>query len=261
MTRSGSHAPADGAGEPGRAGGFSVDPGEIARFSAMADGWWDEAGPSRPLHRLNPIRVAFVRDHFARLFGVDPAVRRPFAGLRLLDIGCGGGLVSEPMARLGFAVTGIDASEATIKVARTHAEAQDLAIDYRVATVEDLAGEGAAFDAVLALEVVEHVAEPGAFLAGVAGLVRPGGGLVLSTLNRTAAAFMLGIVGAEYILRWVPRGTHQWQKFVKPSELAGAVRGAGMVVSGLKGLSYDPLNDQFHLSSDLSVNYLMAARK
>lgn len=239
----------------------SVDPDEIARFAAMAASWWDPDGAARPLHRLNPVRLAFVRDRLAGRFGRAPLGPRPFAGLTLLDIGCGGGLVSEPMARLGFQVTGLDAAAENIEIAKTHAAEQGLVIDYRCSTAEALAAAGAAFDAVLALEVVEHVAEPGDFLRSVGQLTRPGGGVVLSTLNRTAKAFALGIVGAEYVLGWVPRGTHSWSKFLKPSELASHARHAGLELRELAGLGYDPLADSWSLGRDLDINYLMFATR
>jgi 2-polyprenyl-6-hydroxyphenyl methylase/3-demethylubiquinone-9 3-methyltransferase len=239
----------------------TIDPAEIARFAAMAADWWDPKGACRPLHKLNPARLGFVRDTLAAHFGRDTKGRAPFAGLKLLDIGCGGGLVSEPMARLGFAVTGVDATAENIAVAQDHAGAQGLGIDYRCDTAEALVAEGAQFDAVLALEVVEHVVEPAEFLRSIGQLVRPGGAVVLSTLNRTAKAYALGIVGAEYVLRWVPRGTHSWSKFVKPSELAAAVRGAGLEVQALAGLLYDPLADRWSIGSKLDVNYLMVATR
>jgi 2-polyprenyl-6-hydroxyphenyl methylase/3-demethylubiquinone-9 3-methyltransferase len=238
-----------------------VDPAEIARFAAMAASWWDPQGECRPLHRLNPTRLGFIRDRLAGHFARDVGVRNPFAGLSLLDIGCGGGLVAEPMARLGFAVTAVDAAGENIAVARSHADTQGLAIDYRHDTAEALVAAAEQFDAVLALEVVEHVAEPAAFLASIGRLVRPGGAVVLSTLNRTAKAYALGIVGAEYLLRWVPRGTHSWTKFVKPSELAAGARRAGLEVRDLAGMQYDPFADQWSLGRDLDVNYLMFATR
>jgi len=244
-----------------RAEPSTVDPAEIARFAAMAANWWDPHGECRPLHRLNPTRLGFIRDRLAGHFARDVGVRSPFAGLSLLDIGCGGGLVSEPMARLGFAVSGVDAAAENIAVAGSHAAAQGLAIDYRHDTAEALVAEGAQFDVVLALEVVEHVAEPAAFLASIGQLVRPGGAVVLSTLNRTAKAYALGIVGAEYLLRWVPRGTHSSAKFVKPSELAAGARRAGLEVRELAGMQYDPFRDSWSLGRDLDVNYLMFATR
>jgi 2-polyprenyl-6-hydroxyphenyl methylase/3-demethylubiquinone-9 3-methyltransferase len=239
----------------------SVDDAEIARFAAMAAKWWDPDGECRPLHRLNPARLGFIRDHLAGHFERDIKAGRPFDGLSLVDIGCGGGLVSEPMTRLGFRVTGVDAAGEGIDVARAHAEVGRLEIDYRHDTAEALVEAGMRFDAVLALEVVEHVTEPAAFLASIGRLVRPGGAVVLSTLNRTAKAFALGIVGAEYVLRWVPRGTHHWRKFLKPSELAALARRAGLDARELAGLGYDAINDEWSIGGDLSVNYLMFATR
>jgi 2-polyprenyl-6-hydroxyphenyl methylase/3-demethylubiquinone-9 3-methyltransferase len=227
----------------------------------MAGGWWDEEGPFRPLHRLNPVRLAWLRDRLARHFGRDPAVLRPFEGLTLLDVGCGGGLIAEPMARMGFAVTGIDAVEKSLAVARAHAESEGVAVEYRLQPVETLAESGAQFDVVLALEVVEHVVEVEGFVDAVGSLARPGGIVALSTLNRTVRSYLLGIVGAEYVLRWLPRGTHTWSKFLKPSELAAAARHAGLAVTALDGISYDPLGAGWRIGRDLGVNYLMLAVK
>ncbi len=239
----------------------TVDPAEIERFGKLSGTWWDEAGPFRPLHRINPLRIAYIRDHLVRHFGRDAAKLRPFEGLRLLDVGCGGGLIAEPMTRIGFAVTGLDATERNLADARTHAAAEGLAIDYRAQSVEDLARTNARFDVVLALEVVEHVADVTLFLDSVAALTAPGGAVVLTTLNRTARSFLLGIVAAEYVLRWLPRGTHEWRKFLKPSELAAAARAGGLEVADLTGMSFDPLRDRWSLGKDLGVNYLMLARK
>ncbi|HSE78114.1 MAG TPA: bifunctional 2-polyprenyl-6-hydroxyphenol methylase/3-demethylubiquinol 3-O-methyltransferase UbiG [Alphaproteobacteria bacterium] len=234
----------------------SVDPQEIARFSAIAEEWWDPDGKFRPLHKLNPVRLGFIRDTLARHFGRDATRPRPLAGLDLLDVGCGGGLVAEPMSRLGAQVTAIDAAERNVQVARAHAAQSGLGIDYRQATAEDLAAVGTQFDVVLALEVIEHVADRDGFLSVCGRLVRPGGALVLATLNRTPQAFLLAIVGAEYILGWLPRGTHQWSKFVRPSELARPLRACGVVVKRLSGVSYSPLADAWTLTGDLSVNYM-----
>jgi 2-polyprenyl-6-hydroxyphenyl methylase/3-demethylubiquinone-9 3-methyltransferase len=237
----------------------SVVPAEIARFAAMAADWWRPNGPLAPLHRLNPTRLAFIRAHLVAHFGRDGGSVRPFAGLTLLDVGCGGGLVSEPMARLGFDVTGLDATPDNIEIARAHAEAGNLAIDYRAGAVETLVAEERRFDVVLALEVVEHVADPAAFVADLARVLAPGGAVVLSTLNRTARSFALGIVAAEWVLGWVPRGTHDWKKFLRPSELAASVRGAGLKPGIIEGMSFDPLRGTWARSQDLSVNYLMLA--
>jgi 2-polyprenyl-6-hydroxyphenyl methylase/3-demethylubiquinone-9 3-methyltransferase len=239
----------------------SVDAVEVANFTGMAGGWWDENGPFRPLHRLNPCRLAFLRDRLAVEFGRDAGPIRPFGGLSLVDIGCGGGLIAEPMARLGFAVTGIDAVEKSLTVARTHAAAEGVEVDYRAQSVEDLAASGAQFDVVLALEVVEHVADLEGFVDAAGALVRPGGVAVFSTLNRTVRSYLFGIIGAEYVLRWLPRGTHTWSKFLKPSELAASVRHAGLEVRELAGMSFDPLGSGWRISRDLGMNYLMVARK
>jgi 2-polyprenyl-6-hydroxyphenyl methylase/3-demethylubiquinone-9 3-methyltransferase len=235
-------------------------PDEVAKFARMADTWWDPSGPFRPLHKFNPARVRFIRDRLARHFGRDVARDRPFAGLRLLDVGCGGGLISEPMARLGFAVTGLDAAEDNIRTAQVHAARSDLPISYATAPPEAWTGE-ATFDAVLALEVIEHVTDIDIFLEAVSRHVKPGGVLVLATLNRTAKAFLLGKVAAEYILRWVPAGTHDWRKFVRPSELAASVRRAGLTLTELAGLRYDIATDSWGESKDMDVNYMAVAQK
>jgi 2-polyprenyl-6-hydroxyphenyl methylase/3-demethylubiquinone-9 3-methyltransferase len=240
----------------------SVDPQEIRKFAAMAAEWWDPKGKFRPLHVLNPLRLGFIRDAVVETRGLDAEARRPLQGLRLLDIGCGGGLVCEPMARLGAVVTGIDASDAGVAVARAHAAQSGLAIDYRVATAEALVAAGeAAFDVVLALEIVEHVADPDAFLATCARLVAPGGLLVVSTLNRTPKAFALAIVGAELVLRWLPRGTHDWSKFLKPEEVAAPLAEQGLAVGETVGVAYDPVAGIWRLSRDASVNYMLTARR
>jgi 2-polyprenyl-6-hydroxyphenyl methylase / 3-demethylubiquinone-9 3-methyltransferase len=237
----------------------SIDPAEVERFSAMAEEWWDPHGKFKPLHQLTPTRLQFIRDQLAGHFGRDPLAPNPLAGLRLLDVGCGGGLISEPMARLGAGVVAIDASERNIAVARLHAEQSELAIDYRNAAAEDLAAEGEQFDAVLALEIVEHVADLPAFMAACAALTRPGGAMVFSTLNRTPQSYLFGIVAAEYVLGWLPRGTHQWNRFLRPSELAAALRPLGVTVTALQGMSYQPFSDLWRLTRDLSVNYLAFA--
>jgi 2-polyprenyl-6-hydroxyphenyl methylase/3-demethylubiquinone-9 3-methyltransferase len=245
----------------GRRNSASVDHAEVERFAAIAAQWWDEDGAFKPLHRLNPARLAFVRDRLAGHFGRDAKMRRPFAGLRLLDIGCGGGLMCEPLARLGFAVTGLDADESALDVARRHAKEQRLAIDYRADSAEELAAKDHGFDAVLALEVVEHTLNPTQFMATAGQLVTPGGALVASTLNRTPKAYLFAILGAEYFLRWLPRGTHEFKKFRRPSELAHDLRGAGLKLSDLAGLQYDPWREQWQLGKDLGVNYLLFATK
>jgi 2-polyprenyl-6-hydroxyphenyl methylase/3-demethylubiquinone-9 3-methyltransferase len=237
----------------------SIDADEVARFAALAQRWWDPAGEAKPLHRINPVRLHFIRERLAAHFRRGDRSLRPFSGLTLLDIGCGAGLVAEPMARLGFAVTGIDAGGEMVAAARDHAATAGLAIDYRAETAEAVAEAGTRFDAVLMLEVVEHVANPDAFLAMAARLVAPGGALILSTLNRTARGFFLGIVAAEQVLRWVPRGTHDWRRFKRPSELARALRPAGLRLAALEGIVYDPLRDRWSRSPDVAVNYLAMA--
>jgi len=239
----------------------SVDREELARFAAIAPQWWDETGAFQPLHRLNATRLEFVRDRLAAHFGRDVKARRALAGLKLLDIGCGGGLMSEPLTRLGCGVTGIDADEKALAVARQHARHQNLSIDYRAESVETLAARKERYDAVLALEVVEHVTDPAQFLALAGGLVKPGGALVLSTLNRTPRAYLFAILGAEYILRWLPRGTHSFRKFCRPSELARALAGAGLRIEDMAGLSYDPARGAWRVGGDLQVNYLIFASK
>jgi 2-polyprenyl-6-hydroxyphenyl methylase/3-demethylubiquinone-9 3-methyltransferase len=240
----------------------SRDPEEVARFAALADQWWDPDGEFRPLHRLNPLRLGYIRDQAVAQFARDAKSLRPFAGLRLLDIGCGGGLIAEPMARLGATVTAIDAAERNIEVARLHAERSGLEIDYRCATAEELATAGERFEIVLALEIVEHVAEPAAFLESCAELVAEGGLLIASTINRTPKAFALAIVGAEYVMRWLPRGTHRWRKFVRPSELVRGLAHGGIRAADLTGVVLDPLRGEWRLDRrDLAVNYMVAGRK
>jgi 2-polyprenyl-6-hydroxyphenyl methylase / 3-demethylubiquinone-9 3-methyltransferase len=236
----------------------SVDPAEIAKFAAMADAWWDPNGEFRPLHRLNPARLTYVRDSCAARFQRDAKGARPLAGLSLIDIGCGGGLLCEPLARLGATVTGIDAGERNIAIARTHAAESELQIDYREATAESLAAAGERFDVVLSMEVVEHVADPAGFLGACAAMVAPGGLLIVATLNRTAKSFALAIVGAEYLLRWLPRGTHDWRRFLRPSEMAAMIRPQGLTLSEAMGVVYSPVADNWRLSAnDLDVNYML----
>ena len=239
--------------------GETVDRKEIDRFAGQSADWWNPVGSFWPLHRINPARIEFIRRQLVSHFRRDARSLRPFDGLTLLDIGCGGGLVAEPMARLGFAVTGIDAGAATVDAARAHAEASGLAIDYRVATSETLARAGQRFDVVLALEIVEHVPDRDRFLAGLGGLVKPGGAFVGATLHRTARAFALAIIGAEYILGWLPRGTHDWNRFVRPSEFVLGLRRGGLVATRLTGLAYDLPGGKWAETGDLSVNYMVAA--
>lgn len=240
----------------------TIDAGEVAKFEAMAAAWWDPRGEAAPLHRLNPCRLDYIADQIAAQFGRDRRAPTPFAGLSLVDVGCGGGLVAEPMARLGARVTGLDASGAAVEAARLHAAGQGLEIDYRAETAEALAASGARFDVVLGLEIVEHVADVAAFLEALAALARPGGLVILSTLNRTPASFAAAIVGAEYVLRWLPRGTHDWRRFLTPAELAAAAAAAGLTPVDRMGMVFSPLGGDFRLSArDLSVNYLLTAEK
>ncbi|MFQ5774845.1 MAG: bifunctional 2-polyprenyl-6-hydroxyphenol methylase/3-demethylubiquinol 3-O-methyltransferase UbiG [Kiloniellaceae bacterium] len=239
----------------------SVDPGEVARFAALAEEWWDPAGKFRPLHQLNPTRLRFIRDRIAAHYGRDPLTEKPLAGLSVLDVGCGGGLLCEPLARLGAIVTGIDAAERNVEVARLHAREAGLDVDYRHATAEALAEAGERFEVVLNMEVVEHVADRAAFLEACACLVGPGGAMVIATLNRTPKAFLFAIVGAEYVLRWLPRGTHDWRKFLRPSELAALLRRHGLEIEELTGVQYNPLTASWRLGRDLEVNYMAFAVK
>jgi 2-polyprenyl-6-hydroxyphenyl methylase/3-demethylubiquinone-9 3-methyltransferase len=239
----------------------TVDPSEIARFSAIADEWWDPNGKFKPLHRFNPTRLEYIRDRVATHFGRDPRSPQPLAGLRLLDIGCGGGLLSEPMARLGASVVGADAAERNVKTAAVHADRAGLAIDYRHTTAEALAAAGEQFDVVLNMEVVEHVADIGLFMNACAAMVKPGGLMLVATLNRTPKAFALAIVGAEYVLGWLPRGTHTWSKFVKPPELDRALAAGGLSRVEFQGVSFDPLADRWRLTGDLGVNYMALATR
>ncbi len=234
----------------------SRDPSEIAKFEAMAAEWWDPKGKFKPLHMMNPIRLGYITTQIATEFGRDLKSPRPFDGLRLLDIGCGGGLLSEPMARLGAQVVGADAAPKNIEVARLHADQVGLAIDYRAETAEALLAAGERFDAVLAMEIVEHVAEPAAFVRTCHDLLHPGGVLVMSTLNRTARSFAAAIVGAEWVMRWLPRGTHEWSRFITPEELSAMMQTAGLRVVDRRGMVFNPLSWGWSLSDrDMSVNY------
>jgi len=239
----------------------TLDEREVARFRALAAKWWDPEGEFAPLHAIGPERMRFLREQLVSHFARDGNAARPLEGLRIADIGCGGGLVSEPLARLGASVTGIDPAEENAAAARAHAADSGLEIDYRAARVEDLAAEGAQYDAVIALEVVEHVPDVQAFIGVCAQTLRPGGMMLLSTINRTARAFALAIVGAEYVLRWLPRGTHQWERFVTPDELAAALRASGLRVVDTRGLTFNPLTREWRLSDDTGVNYFMSAAK
>ncbi|TCT05891.1 3-demethylubiquinone-9 3-methyltransferase [Tepidamorphus gemmatus] len=239
----------------------TVDDDEVARFAALAEEWWDPDGRMAVLHRFNPVRLDYIRDHLATQFDRDPRRTDSLSGLRLLDIGCGGGLLCEPLARLGAEVVGVDPSERNIATARIHAEAQGLAIDYRATTAESLAAAGERFDAVLAMEVVEHVADVEAFLKACGTMVRPGGLFFLATINRTLKAFALAIVGAEYVLNWLPRGTHQWNRFLTPDEIEDGLAAAGLRVLDLTGVVYAPLSGEWRRSRDTDVNYMLVSQK
>lgn len=239
----------------------SIDPAEVEKFSAMAAEWWDPDSKFKPLHKFNPARLTYIRDRILAHFG-RPGGKAPLAGLRILDIGCGGGLIAEPMARLGADVTGVDAAEANIKTALVHAKENGLEIDYRHGTAEQLIAAGEPlFDVVLNLEVVEHVADPDAFLADCARLVKPGGLMIVGSINRTPKAFALAIFGAEWVMGWLPRGTHRFSKLVKPEEVSRVLRETGFDPAPAVGVSYNPLNDQFSVTGDASVNYLLSAAK
>lgn len=241
--------------------GPSVDKAEIARFAALAEEWWDTQGKFKPLHAINPVRIGFIRDHLAALAGRDALAPRPLDGLRILDVGCGGGLLCEPLARLGATVTGIDAGRETIEAARAHGADMGLEIDYRAVTAEALDQAGERYDAVLCLEVVEHVPDPASFIATLARLTRPGGAMVLATLNRTPKAYLFAIVGAEHVMRWLPRGTHQWRRFVRPSEMEAALGASGAGITVMQGVGYDVLQGEWRLVRDVAVNYIVFAVK
>jgi 2-polyprenyl-6-hydroxyphenyl methylase/3-demethylubiquinone-9 3-methyltransferase len=247
--------------EAGRQTRASVDEDEIARFAALAEKWWRPEGPFKALHAINIPRLTYIRDHLCQRHGRDIRDTRPLAGLRLLDIGCGGGLIAEPLARLGAEVTAIDAGEEAIEAARLHADQSGLAIAYRAISAEQLALEDNRFDCVLTLEVVEHVADLQSFLAACSELITPGGTFFAATLNRTALSYLLAIVAAERILRWLPPGMHQWAKFVRPSELVAPLRRHGVAIRELRGISYDPISRQWSLSSKLAVNYIAFGEK
>jgi 2-polyprenyl-6-hydroxyphenyl methylase / 3-demethylubiquinone-9 3-methyltransferase len=239
----------------------TIDPGEVARFDRIARDWWDPKGPMRALHKLNPVRLHYIRDTACRHFGRDGRAPRPLEGLTVLDIGCGGGILSEPMARLGARVTGLDPAPNNIAVARLHAQRSGLNIDYREEAIETVAARPEQFDIVLAMEVVEHVADVQAFVSACCATVAPGGLLVMATINRTLRAFALAIVGAEYVLGWLPRGTHRWERFVTPEELTLTVEAAGLTVTDLAGVVYNPLSGQWSLSRDTAVNYMALAAR
>jgi 2-polyprenyl-6-hydroxyphenyl methylase/3-demethylubiquinone-9 3-methyltransferase len=240
----------------------SVDPADVARFEAIGWDWWDPAGSMRGLHEINPLRIAWLRDLIATRLKTPARVDEPpLTGVSILDIGCGAGLLAEPLARLGGEVTGLDPAPGNIEVARQHAAETGASLSYRAATVEHLAEEGASFDVVLAMEVVEHVRDMPSFVRKACGLVRPGGLFAASTLNRTFKSFALAIIGAEYVLRWLPQGTHRWEQFVTPEELSGAFRSAGLKETARTGIVYDPLRAAWRISRDTGVNYMIAAMR
>jgi len=238
----------------------TASPEEVARFTAMAESWWNPVGKFKPLHDFNPVRLGYMRRVLCRHFDRDPGLIQTFSGLTLLDIGCGGGLLSEPLCRMGFAVTGIDAGERNIGIAETHARQSGLALDYRVGGPEDL-NENETFDVVISMEVIEHVPDPEGFIAQAARHVKPGGVFVGATLNRTAKAYALAVVGAEYVLGWLPKGTHQWKKFVKPSEFAGYLRRADIRTAEMVGASYDMVTGEWSETPSLDVNYMILGIK
>jgi 2-polyprenyl-6-hydroxyphenyl methylase / 3-demethylubiquinone-9 3-methyltransferase len=239
----------------------TVDEAEVARFSRLAGQWWDPHGEMAVLHKFNPVRLAYIRDAACRQFGRDPDQLGSLVGLRILDIGCGGGILCEPLARLGATMVGVDPSQTNIAAAKLHADDSGLAIDYRPTTAEALADAGERFDLVLAMEVVEHVADVGLFVRRGAEMVKPGGLMIAATINRTFKSFALAIVGAEYVLRWLPRGTHRWDRFVTPNELEIALAAGGLRLSAETGVIYHPLADRWQLSSDVDVNYMLTAEK
>ena len=239
----------------------TVDPDEVARFAALAAEWWDPRGKMGMLHKFNPVRLGFIRDLACRQFARDPKRLDSLAGLRMLDIGCGAGILSEPLARLGAEVVGADPAVPNIEAAKVHAAGAGLALDYRVTTAEALADAGERFDVVLAMEVVEHVVDVALFVRRCGEMVKPGGLMVAATINRTLKSFALAIVGAEYVLRWLPRGTHRWDKFVTPDELEAALARRGLCLIEETGVIYDLIADRWRLGRDMDVNYMLAAEK
>ncbi|MCB1379218.1 MAG: bifunctional 2-polyprenyl-6-hydroxyphenol methylase/3-demethylubiquinol 3-O-methyltransferase UbiG [Alphaproteobacteria bacterium] len=239
----------------------SLDSSEVEKFSRMAAEWWNPKGKFGVLHVFNPVRLQYIKEQACARLGRDPLARRPLDGLKLLDIGCGGGLLSEPMARLGADVTGVDPSEKNIKTASVHADEMELLIDYRVGTAEDLAAAGEKFDVILNMEVIEHVADPAAFVQVCASMLKPGGLMFVATLNRTLKSFGLAIIGAEYVLGWLPKGTHQWEKFITPAELKTWLNAGGMTLCDECGVTYSPFSQEWRKSRDMDVNYMIVAEK
>lgn len=239
----------------------TINDAEVKKFSDLAEQWWDPSGQFKPLHKFNPVRLAYIREQVLAHFKLDGTKRYPFKGLKILDIGCGGGLLCEPMTRLGATVTGADASERNISIAKIHATQSDLDITYLATTSENLAEIGEQYDIVLNMEVVEHVADVPLYLKSCAELVKPGGLMFVATINRTAKAYALAIVGAEYVLRWLPKGTHDFQKFLTPEEITSIITRHGMSIRDKCGVSFNPLHDQWRKSRDMSVNYMLLAEK
>ncbi|GGA62552.1 ubiquinone biosynthesis O-methyltransferase [Nitratireductor aestuarii] len=239
----------------------TIDPAEVERFSRMAQEWWNPNGKFKPLHKFNPVRLGYIRDHVAEHFGRDPRASKPLEGLRFLDIGCGGGLLCEPMSRLGAEIVGADASALNIEVAKLHAAESGLTIDYRAETAEALADQGERFDVILNMEVVEHVADIDLFISKCAEMLKPGGIMFVATINRTLKAWGLAIIGAEYVLRWLPKGTHDFKKLVRPEELEGSLTSKGLFIKDRTGVTYNPLMDRWQRSRDMDVNYMVLAEK
>jgi len=239
----------------------TINNAEVAKFTAMAEEWWNPTGKFKPIHKFNPVRLGFIREHLLSHFGRDGTSMRPFEGLRILDVGCGGGLLCEPLARLGATVTGIDAAERNIAIARLHAEQSGLDIDYRATTSEALATQGQSFDMVLNMEVVEHVDNVPLYMKSCADLVRPGGMMLTATINRTARAYALAVFGAEYVLGWLPRGTHDWKKFLTPEEIRTLLVRNGLRVTAETGVVYHPIGDEWRRSRDMGINYMILAER
>ena len=239
----------------------SVDADEVARFGNLSQDWWNPTGSMRALHQINPLRIGYVRDLLCEQLGSTPKDPSPLTGAAILDVGCGAGLLAEPLARLGANVTGIDASPEMIQAAQIHADGTATSVDYRATTAENLAASGKTFDAVLVMELVEHVADVDSLMTACCRMVRPGGVMIAATLNRTARSLVFGIGAAEYVLGWAPRGTHDWRKFLRPSELGGHIRGGGLTVTDLTGITYSPIAREWKLSRDVGINYMVAAKK
>ena len=247
--------------EANKSASGTVDQSEVERFSAMAAEWWDPTGKFKPLHKFSPVRLSYIKEKVCERFGRDPKSAKAFEGLRCLDIGCGGGLLSEPMARLGADVVGADPSTVNIEIAKLHMQKSGLDIDYRAETAEELAAAGETFDVVFNMEVVEHVADVPLFLSETARMVRPGGLMFVATINRTLKAYALAIVGAEYVLRWLPKGTHSYEKLVRPEEIQGPLAASGMDIIDRTGVTYNPLSDSWNRSRDMDVNYMLLAAR